>query len=392
MGYTIIGVGVTKRIIITNGLALFAMFFGAGNIIYPLALGAQGGDHILYVTLAFLVSGIGLPFLGLFATSLYNGDYWSFFSRLGKVPAFLLIAFLILFIGPLCATPRTETIAFQTLQPFLPSGLSSPYVFSALYCLAIFCLTYRHTKIVDLIGYFLSPIKLVLFAVLIVAGLLTTQDIFANKNTIMESVQLGLVNGYSTMDLLAAFFFCAVVYKSILAKAKSIGITDQKETIKIFLYSCLIGAALLAVVYVGFMLLAYSHATQLQGVDTAQMIVVISKIVLGKSGAFFVGVCVSFACLVTAIALTEVTTGFFHEHVFMKKVPRLACLLTTIVLIYAMSILGFSEIMRFSLPILEVLYPVLIVYCVVNITIKLVSDRKSAQIKVLPSVSAETAQ
>jgi LIVCS family branched-chain amino acid:cation transporter len=375
MGYTIIGVGVTKRIIITNGLALFAMFFGAGNIIYPLALGAQGGDHILYVTLAFLVSGIGLPFLGLFATSLYNGDYWSFFSRLGKVPAFLLIAFLILFIGPLCATPRTETIAFQTLQPFLPSGLSSPYVFSALYCLAIFCLTYRHTKIV-----------------LIVAGLLTTQDIFANKNTIMESVQLGLVNGYSTMDLLAAFFFCAVVYKSILAKAKSIGITDQKETIKIFLYSCLIGAALLAVVYVGFMLLAYSHATQLQGVDTAQMIVVISKIVLGKSGAFFVGVCVSFACLVTAIALTEVTTGFFHEHVFMKKVPRLACLLTTIVLIYAMSILGFSEIMRFSLPILEVLYPVLIVYCVVNITIKLVSDRKSAQIKVLPSVSAETAQ
>jgi LIVCS family branched-chain amino acid:cation transporter len=381
---------VTNRIIISSGLALFAMFFGAGNIIYPLALGAQAGDHIVYVMLAFLVSGIGLPFLGLFATSLYNGDYESFFSRLGKTPAFILITFLILFIGPLCATPRTETIAHQTLQPFLPGVFGSPYVFSACYCLAIFALTYRHTKIVDLIGYFLSPIKLVLFAVLIVAGLLTTQDIFENKNTIMSSVQLGLVNGYSTMDLLAAFFFCSVVYKSILAKAKDIGITDPKETIKIFLYACFIGAAILAVVYVGFMFLAYSHASQLQGVDTAQMIVVISNIVLGKSGAIFVGICVSFACLVTAVALTEVTAGFLYEHIFMKKIPRLACLIGTIVLIYAMSILGFSVIMQFSLPILEVLYPVLIVYCVVNIAIKLISQRRSLHAETMAAAALET--
>lgn len=371
----------SKRLIITNGLALFAMFFGAGNIIYPLALGAEAGGHIMYVMFAFLISGIGLPFLGLFATSLYQGNYWSFFNRLGKLPAFLLIAFLVLFIGPLCATPRTATIAFQTLQPFLPSGLGNLYVFSALYCLAIFGLTYRHTKVVDIIGSVLSPIKLVLFTLLIIAGFIAAPHVLATTPmAVTASVWSGLVNGYSTMDLLAAFFFCAVVYNSILRKTRENGMTDAGEIRRLFLYSCIIGAVLLAVVYVGFMGLAYHHAAQLQGVGTAQMIVVVADIVLGKAGAFFVGICVSFACLVTAIALTEVTTEFLYEHVFLRKIPRLACLIGTILWIYAMSILGFATIMRLALPVLEVLYPALIIYCMVNIAMKQIKQRKNAYV------------
>jgi LIVCS family branched-chain amino acid:cation transporter len=365
----------TKKIIITSGLALFAMFFGAGNIIYPLELGAHAGSHIAFVLVAFLISGIGLPFMGLFATSLYNGDYWAFFRRLGQVPAFLLITFLILTIGPFIATPRTETVAYHTLQSFLPTGLNNPYVFSGLYCLAIFCFTYRNTTIIDIIGRFLSPIKLTLFAILIVAGLLSAHAIQPNTNFVSTSITMGLVDGYSTMDLLATFFFCSIVYRNILLKAKCAGITDQKTIVRIFLYSCIVGASILACVYVGFMLLALCHADQLQNVETAQMIVAISNIVLGKFGALFVGICVSFACLVTAIALTEVTTSFVYEHVLLKKVPRLACLLTTIGIIFAVSNLGFAGIMNVALPILEILYPALIFYCIINISFKLFSTR-----------------
>lgn len=368
-----------KRIIITNGLALFAMFFGAGNIIYPLELGAQAGNHILYVMLAFLVSGIGLPFLGLFATSLYHGNYWAFFNRLGKIPAFALITFLILFIGPLFATPRTATVAFNSLQPFLPSNLGNVYFFSALYCIVIFCFAYRHTKVIDIIGKFLSPAKLILFSILILAGVFTTTTILENPNTISESIQLGIKDGYGTMDLLATFFFCAVVCKSIEAKAKSIGITCRNEVIKIFFYSCVVGAFLLGIVYIGFMLLAFLHADQLQNIDKVQMIAVISNVVLGKFGSLFVGICVSLACLVTAVALTEVTTEFFYEQVFMKKIPRTACLSMTVLVIYAMSILGFSVIMTIALPILEILYPALIVYCVGIILLRLANLQKSAE-------------
>lgn len=379
----------TKKIIATSGLALFAMFFGAGNIIYPLDLGAHAGNHIPYVLGAFLISGIGLPFLGLFATSLYNGDYWAFFSRLGKLPAFLLITFLILTIGPFIATPRTETVAFHTLQPFLPTGLSNPYVFSLLYCITIFCFTYQNTKVIDIIGRFLSPFKLSLFAILIVTGLLSANAIQINPEPISTSIVTGLVDGYSTMDLLATFFFCSVVYRNILLKAKCAGITDQKTISRIFLYSCIVGAGILACVYVGFMLLALCHADQLQGVGTAQMIVAVSNLILGKFGSLFVGFCVAFACLVTAIALTEVTTSFVHEHVLLQRVPRLTCLLGTIFIIFCMSNLGFSGIMNFALPILEVLYPGLIFYCIINISFKLFSSRKTF---VEPANDAKIAQ
>lgn len=368
-----------NKIVMTSGLALFAMFFGAGNIIYPLALGARAGDHIWYVMGAFLVSGIGLPFLGLFATSLYQGDYWAFFGRLGKVPAFMLITFLILIIGPFFAIPRTETITYHTIQSFLPPILDSQYLISALYCGILLVLSYRHNKVVDVIGRILSPIKLSLFAVLIIAGLtMSPHEILPNNNPIMDSVKMGLLDGYSTMDLLATFFFCSIVCQNILAKTKVYGITDTPTVIKIFLKACFVGGALLGVVYIGFMLLALFHAPSLEGVGTAQMIVAVSNLVLGKFGSLFVGICVSFACIVTAIALTDISTSFIHEQLARKKLPRNLCLVISISITYAMSILGFAWIMKIALPILQVLYPALIIYCIINIVTQISVIKKKA--------------
>lgn len=366
----------TKKIVITSGLALFTMFFGAGNIIYPLELGAQAGSNILYVVLAFLLSAIGLPLLGLFATSLYHGDYWDFFKRLGKIPAFLLISFLLLIIGPLFAIPRTEAVTFHTMQPFLSAPLNNPYLFSGLYCILLFLLTYQHRKVVDVIGRFLSPIKLALFTILIIDGLMGPSNPIVTQHTVTESIKMGLLDGYSTMDLLATFFFCTVVYENILAKAKLSGINKPNDIVKIFLYSCVLGGILLGFVYVGFLLLAYNHASDLQGVDTANMIVAISNLVLGRMGSLFVGICVSFACIVTAIALTDVTTSFIYDHIVLRKIPRRVCLVLTISITFAMSIIGFVGIMKIALPILEILYPALIIYCIIAIIEKLVINRK----------------
>jgi LIVCS family branched-chain amino acid:cation transporter len=358
----------SKKIIITSGLALFAMFFGAGNIIFPLALGAHAGTHIFYILPAFLLAGIGLPFLGLFAASLHQGNYHSFFNKLGKKPAFILITFLILIIGPLFGAPRTETVTFHTLRPFLPSFLANPFAFSAFYCFLILACTFRHSSIVDLIGKVLSPIKLLLFFILIMAGLGGEYHFIENSNLISSSITLGLVNGYSTMDLLAAFFFCSVVCQNILVKTKAQGIHSEQSLMRIFLLSCLVGGVLLGCVYTGFMLIAAKHATELQHVETAEMIMVISNLVLGKFGSLFVCICVAFACLVTAIALTEVATDFFYTQLFKKKISRFVCLISTIFSIYVMSMVGFTVIMKVALPILEVLYPILIGYCIFNLS------------------------
>src|SRR5574337_150861 len=110
----------SKSKVIPIGFALFAMFFGAGNIVFPLAIGAQAGQNLIYAILGFLVFGVGAPFLGLYATSLFHGNYENFFNRLGKMPAFLVISFLMLVIGPLSAMPRTEVVTYQTIKPFIP--------------------------------------------------------------------------------------------------------------------------------------------------------------------------------------------------------------------------------------------------------------------------------
>lgn len=361
----------TKRIVVTTGLALFAMFFGAGNIVYPLTLGASAGTNITYAMIAFLIAGVGLPFLGLFATGLYQGDYWKFFSRLGKVPSFILITFLIFFIGPLFAIPRTETVTYHTLAPFLSSvGLDNPYGISGIYCTILFLLTYRPTKVIDIIGKFLSPIKLVLFIILIVAGLITAHETLANHHPVAVVVKEGLLDGYGTMDLLGAFFFCTVAYQSIMRKAKAHGITDKKTIVKIFLQSCIVGGSILGLIYIGFTMVALGHAADLQGVDTAQMIQAISNVVLGSFGSLFVCICVSFACIATATALTDVTTNFLYEHLFKRKISRTICLVGTLVVTFAMTIMGFSGIMKIALPVLEVLYPALIIYSVVSIYVK----------------------
>lgn len=360
------------RLVAITGLALFAMFFGAGNMIFPLKLGMEAGQHVLPAGLAFVITGVGVPFLGLFAVSLYEGDYWKFFERFGKVFAFVIITFLILIIGPLFAAPRTEIVTFNTLLPALPSLLQNTYVFDFCYFGLVFLLVCNQSRIVDIMGWFLSPIKILAFTVLIAIGLYTAAPLMHIPETSQHTFTSALTTGYGTMDLLAAFFFCTVAYKNIVNKCHSVGVTSKKAIANMTLLSCIVGAALISVVYIGLTLAAASHAEALQNVPTEALIGKISYIVLGQYGSVFVGICVTFACVATATALVEVTADYFHRTIFKEKLPRLVCVIGTLVVMYLMAILGFDRIMKIAGPILNGLYPMLIFMCVVNIFLKLV--------------------
>ena len=358
------------KIIFTTGLALFAMFFGAGNLAFPLHLGAAAGQHIVLAAIGFLLAGVGIPFLGLYATSLYRGNYHDFFARIGKLPAFLMITFLIINIGPLFAMPRTEALTFSTLLPILPNFLQNNYIFSAIYCGIVFLLAYRENKIFDILGLVLSPIKIITFLSLITIGLTFQTTPMIIPATGVEILTQSLETGYKTMDLLATFFFCAVAFQGIQH-----AITQKKDYIKydtnkMIISACVIGGSLIGIVYVGFMLVAHKHALALQGVDQGAVINALATAVLGNFGSLFVSVCVSFACLATALALAEVSRNYLHAEVFKGKVSKLTCLISIVTIMYAMSNLGFSKIVTISLPVLNVIYPTLIVLCVFNILYK----------------------
>ncbi|MEM9242954.1 MAG: branched-chain amino acid transport system II carrier protein, partial [Pseudomonadota bacterium] len=111
----------TLSITIIVGFAIFAMFFGAGNLIYPLSVGAHSGPNVLFGLLGFLIAGIIIPLLGLFAISLYHGNYKHFFAQIGRVPGFIVALLVIILLGIFVATPRCSFISFGTLTPIFPS-------------------------------------------------------------------------------------------------------------------------------------------------------------------------------------------------------------------------------------------------------------------------------
>jgi len=231
----------------------------------------------------------------------------------------------------------------------------------------VFILAYRETKIVDILGLFLSPVKIISFSALIIMGFIYSTPPLPSSLTADAAFLKGLLNGYNTMDLLGAFFFCTVAFKSIqMATQENKDLNPTTLTLK----ACVMGACLTGAVYLGFMFIAYHQATHLQGLAEEQMISAISSVVLGKFGGLFVCISVSFACIATALALTDVCTIYLHEEVFNKRVSKILCLCAVISITYLMSNLGFQGILNFSIPILQVVYPSLIVLCILNILYK----------------------
>lgn len=355
------------------GFALFSMLFGAGNIIFPLYLGANIENHVSIAILGFLITGVGAPFLGLFATSLFKGNYWIFFSRLGKVPAFIIITFLIIIIGPLIAIPRTEIIVWSNLMPYLPKFLNNHYIFSFIYCFLLFILNIKDAKIIDILGLLFSPIKIITFFSLIIIGILYSEQNETHKinqilnKDIIEVFNKSMIIGYSTMDMLATFFFTTIAFKAI----KNNNNNDNSYNINTTIKSSIIGAVLIGITYAGFIYLSYKYKKELYNIPIENTLASISQILLGSFGELFVCLCLSFSCFATALALIQVSKTYLYKELFKKKISKFICLNIIISITFIMSHVKFQTLMILILPVLEIFYPVLIVICIMNILYKL---------------------
>ena len=361
-------------IALSTGLALFAMFFGAGNMIFPLQLGVQSGQHVGIAIIAFIITGVGFPLLGLFAVSLYEGDYWKFFSVIGKSLSFLVVTFLISIICYTVAAPRTELVVYDTLTENIPALLHYPHLFSLIYFSIVFCVVFRPTRVVDIIGWFLSPIKIATFVVLIITCVHFGSPLLQIDHSAAHVFKDGVVTGYGTMDLLASIFFCTVAYKNIRNKCSADKLAAA-HMVRVTIFACFISAVLISVVYAGLILSSGLHAAELMHTPTSALVGKIASVVMGEYGFIFVAICVTFACIATASALAEVGSDFLFNTIFQRKVPKLICLVATLVFMYIASTFGFERIMAFAIPVLTVLYPALILLCVVNIVRKF-KDKK----------------
>lgn len=357
-----------KSTIVAAGLAMFSMFFGAGNVVFPLALGQIAQDKNLFAILGMLITAVCVPFAGLIAMTLFNADHKSFFGRIGKVPGFLVATAIMGLIGPFGAMPRCIALSYSTAKSFLPDV--SLELFSFIACLIVFLFTFKRNNIIEILGYFLTPILLGSLAIIVIMGLWNRSEQPISDHTHFSAFLKGLLDGYKTMDLLGAFFFSSVV---ILGLKNSLpeNETSQKSLIKTTLKASIIGAILLGATYVGFSYVASFHSLALTSVPSDELISMIAAHVLGPYASIVACLAVAFACLTTTIALAAVFAEFINEDIFFDKLGYIPALIITLVITYFVSTLNFKGIAAFLEPILVVCYPALIVLTLLNIAYKL---------------------
>jgi len=177
---------------------MFAMLFGAGNVVFPLILGRDSGHQLFFGLLGFCITAVLVPLLGLFAIMLNHGDYKCLLAPLGKVPAFLVITICMILLGPLALTPRCVTISYAAIKSYLPA--IPIWAFSSGCAVLIFLCTIKNSFIIDLLGKFLGPLKITLLFSIIVKGIFAPAAMMPVTLTKMEGFRLGLFSGYGTSD------------------------------------------------------------------------------------------------------------------------------------------------------------------------------------------------
>lgn len=351
----------------STGLAMFSMFFGAGNIIFPLAIGHYAQDKTFFAILGLLLTAVAMPFSGLIAMMLFDGNYNRFFGRIGKFPGFLVSLLIITLLGPLGSTPRCIALSYSTLKMTFPA--LSPIIFSAIACVVIFLFSFRKNRMIGLLGNFLTPLLLISLAIIIFIGIFTTGQSGQTVEGANLSIFLhGLKEGYNTMDLLAAFFFSSVILASLKIK-------KEPECSQRLFYSALksscIGAFLLSVTYIGFSYVASLHANGLEINGNDELLGAITLKIIGPSAGLLVCATIALACLTTAIALISVFADFVCKDVFDEKISYEASLIGSLVVTFFMSTLEFNGISAFLGPILQICYPGLIILTLANIAYSL---------------------
>ena len=238
--------------IVVVGFALFSMFFGAGNVIFPPFLGMEAGSRWLEGFSAYFIADIGLAMMGMFAL-LRVGSSEQVLRRAGRIPAELLMCAIVLCIGPMVAIPRTSASTYEmAIAPNL-SGVS-PVVFSVAFFALILVLCLKESAVVDIVGKVLTPLLLVGLFAIIIKGIVTPLGEIADLPQISNVTVTGIKAGYQTMDALAALPFGIIILQSVTAK----GYKQGKSQLRVVGGAALLAGVLLLAVYMG---LAYLGAT-----------------------------------------------------------------------------------------------------------------------------------
>lgn len=373
-----------KRIIsseiLSTGLAIFSMFFGAGNLMFPINAGLVAGDQNVWAIAGFIITAVLLPLAGLIAIVLFQGDYYEFFNRAGRFfgPFFVFLSLWV--IGPVIAMPRIVTLSYTMISPFIPD--ISLLMFSILFLVLTFLATYKESKILKFLGTIISPLLLISLGIIIIKGFISGNQVTTTDQSALNVFWKNLRDGYQTLDVLGGIFFSSFII-TILKKQYSVpGKHDFKKFALISLQSGILGVTLLGIIYIGLSYLGVYFGHGLEFINEGQLFSAVSFRVLGTHGAAIIAIAVLMACYSTIIALAGVFAEYVTNDIFKNKISYSSGLIITLALTLIPSLFGLGTILKFSKPIIFIIYPAIIVLTLLNIAYKLF-DFKPVKIPVI---------
>ena len=345
---------VTDSIVV--GFALFAMFFGAGNVVFPPYIGMHAGEQWANGFLFYFIADIGLALVAMFAI-LHAGGADNITGRIGHVASKVLMCAVILCIGPMVAIPRTAATTLEmSVTPFF-SGMS-PVVFSIIFFAVILLLSIKQSAVIDIVGKILTPALLIGLLVLIVKGFVSPiGDIVDTGVSASEVTVNGIKSGYQTMDVLAAMAFGII----ILSSADEKGYTDSKSAAKMIGIAAALSGVLLMIVYFGLTYLGATASTVFPtDISRANLVIGIVELLLGKAGLIIFAIVIALACITTAVALVSSAASFFAK-LANDKISYSVFVVVICVSSAVISNLGLDMIIAIATPVLDIVYPPMLV-------------------------------
>lgn len=354
------------------GFAIFSMYFGAGNVIFPPYLGLTSSSDWQISFAAYFLADIGFATVAMFALLKMGGNVEDLMGKIGRKNGIILMSIIILCIGPLIALPRTGAVAYEMLLvPYMGKSMTSSIFASILYFGLIMFFTFRPTSMLEILGKVLSPLLFIALSILIIKGIVTPigeiKENLDNSNLFFD----GLILGYQTLDVLAALAFGIIIVKILRQK----GYKDDKSTFKVVAIASLIAAFGIMLVYYG---LTYLGATTSTIFDSdIEKVTLLNKIIyllFGSSGAIILSFVVFLACFTTGAALVSVTAEYFSKISKGRYSYRKIVVITSLFAVVVTNF-GLETIINFAAPILFLVYPAAIVIILLSFFDKYIENQ-----------------
>lgn len=355
----------SSAVLIATSLTLFSMFFGAGNLIFPPIMGASAGTNVAPAMIGFLIGGVALPVISIITIALSGTDMRDLVNRAGKTFGLVFSVMVYLSIGAFYALPRTGAVSFSTaVAPIIGTkSLTASILFSLVFFGVAFYLCWNPGTIIDSLGKVLTPILLgllVLLVFLCLASLPASHDAPTEEYS-ATPLAAGLLEGYMTMDSIAALAFGIIVVTSLGHTGGGIGAKVVRRTST----AAIIAGSLLAVVYVGLGLIGHVIPNAQSYGDGATLLADAAQMTMGWPGQIVFGLIVLTACMTTAVGLIAATSEFFHR--LLPAISYRTWMIVFTIISFALASAGLDSVLAIAVPIITFLYPIAIT--VVFITI-----------------------